>query len=95
MREQELDVRELPKPDKHPAVFRTYDGLAAGESFLLVNNHDPRHLREEFDTEHPAATAGNTSPRGQEPGGSGSESSHQPRCPASSATPRPPPVIPA
>lgn len=55
MPEQELDVRKLPKPEKHPAIFRTYDGLAAGELFVLVSNHDPRHLREEFDTEHPGS----------------------------------------
>ncbi|MBV7701597.1 DUF2249 domain-containing protein [Nocardia nova] len=49
----ELDVRELRKPDKHPAIFARFDALAAGESFVLVNNHYPRHLRDEFDVEHP------------------------------------------
>ncbi|GEL23974.1 hypothetical protein PSU4_29280 [Pseudonocardia sulfidoxydans NBRC 16205] len=49
----ELDVRPLRKPDKHPAIFRTYGELAVGESFVLVNNHDPRHLRDEFDADHP------------------------------------------
>jgi uncharacterized protein (DUF2249 family) len=49
----ELDVRTLRKPDKHPTIFRTYDDLDVGESFVLVNNHDPRHLRDEFDTDHP------------------------------------------
>ncbi|MFI2336749.1 DUF2249 domain-containing protein [Nocardia rhamnosiphila] len=49
----ELDVRELRKPDKHPAIFARFDALAAGESFVLVNNHYPRHLRAEFDVEHP------------------------------------------
>jgi uncharacterized protein (DUF2249 family)/quercetin dioxygenase-like cupin family protein len=53
----ELDVRALRKPDKHPAVFKAYDALAAGESFVLVNNHDPRHLREEFEAEHPGSYA--------------------------------------
>ncbi|HEX5497525.1 MAG TPA: DUF2249 domain-containing protein [Mycobacteriales bacterium] len=53
MPDQELDVRPLRKPDKHPAIFRTYDALAVGESFVLVNNHDPVHLREQFDTDHP------------------------------------------
>lgn len=57
MSDPELDVRPLRKPDKHPAIFRTYDCLAAGESFVLVNNHDPRHLREEFETEHPGSYA--------------------------------------
>ncbi len=55
MSDRELDVRPLPKPDKHPAIFRAYDALAVGESFLLVNNHDPRHLRDEFDAEHPGS----------------------------------------
>lgn len=50
---QELDVRPLRKPDKHPRIFQAFDGLAVGESFVLVNNHDPRHLREEFETDHP------------------------------------------
>ncbi|WP_051165612.1 DUF2249 domain-containing protein [Nocardia testacea] len=49
----ELDVREVRKPDKHPAIFARFDALAAGESFVLVNNHYPRHLRAEFDVEHP------------------------------------------
>ncbi|MBF6344790.1 DUF2249 domain-containing protein [Nocardia cyriacigeorgica] len=49
----ELDVRELRKPDKHPAIFARFDALAAGESFVLLNNHYPRHLRDEFDVEHP------------------------------------------
>lgn len=53
MPDQELDVRGLRKPDKHPTIFRTYDALSVGESFVLVNNHDPRHLRDEFDTDHP------------------------------------------
>ena len=51
MTEQELDVRPLRKPDKHPTIFATYDSLAVGEAFVLINNHDPRHLRDEFDTD--------------------------------------------
>lgn len=52
---QELDVRGLRKPDKHPTIFATYDALPAGASFVLVNDHDPRHLREEFQAEHPGS----------------------------------------
>ncbi|GAA4763580.1 DUF2249 domain-containing protein [Actinomycetospora chibensis] len=55
MATSELDVRSMRKPDKHPAIFQAFDALAVGESFVLVNNHDPRHLREEFDTEHPGS----------------------------------------
>jgi uncharacterized protein (DUF2249 family)/quercetin dioxygenase-like cupin family protein len=47
-----LDVRPLRKPDKHPTIFGVYDDLGRGESFVLVNNHDPVHLRDEFEVEH-------------------------------------------
>jgi hypothetical protein len=87
--DQELDVRALREPDKHPAIFRTYDALSVSESFVLVYNHDPKHLHEEFDNDHPAATAGNTSTRAPTHGGSGLASSPSPRSPASCAT-RPP-----
>lgn len=50
---QELDVRPLRKPDKHPTIFATYAELPVGGSFVLVNDHDPKHLRQEFETEHP------------------------------------------
>ncbi|MDD4865873.1 MAG: DUF2249 domain-containing protein [Mycobacterium sp.] len=52
MADNELDVRKLPKPDKHPTIFATYADLPVGGSFVLVNNHDPRHLREEFEAEY-------------------------------------------
>jgi uncharacterized protein (DUF2249 family)/quercetin dioxygenase-like cupin family protein len=51
----ELDVRALRKPDKHPTIFATYATLAVGESFVLVNNHDPKHLRDEFDADLPGS----------------------------------------
>lgn len=50
---EELDVRGLRKPDKHPRIFERFEALAVGESFVLVNNHEPVHLRAEFDTDHP------------------------------------------
>ncbi len=53
MANNELDVRQLRKPDKHPTIFASYAALGVGESFVLVNNHDPKHLRDEFDADHP------------------------------------------
>lgn len=44
----ELDVRHIPKPQRHPMIFARFDALAPGESFVLVNSHDPIHLRQEF-----------------------------------------------
>ena len=51
----ELDVRQIPKSQRHPMIFARFDALAAGESFVLVNNHDPIHLREEFARDRPGA----------------------------------------
>jgi len=48
----ELDVRGMRKPDKHPTIFATYATLPVGGSFVLVNDHDPQHLREEFEADH-------------------------------------------
>jgi formiminotetrahydrofolate cyclodeaminase/uncharacterized protein (DUF2249 family)/quercetin dioxygenase-like cupin family protein len=55
MADQQLDVRSLRKPDKHPAIFRAYAAVPVGESLVLVNDHDPRHLRDEFELEHPGS----------------------------------------
>jgi len=55
MADSELDVRQLRKPDKHPTIFSTYAALPVGGSFVLVNNHDPKHLRAEFDADHPGS----------------------------------------
>ena len=49
----ELDVRPMRKPDKHPAIFAAYDALPVGGSFVLVNDHEPKHLRDEFEIDHP------------------------------------------
>lgn len=48
----ELDARGFPKPERHPAIFAAYAKLPVGGSFILVNDHDPQHLREEFDADH-------------------------------------------
>lgn len=53
MSDRELDVRGLPKPEKHPTIFKAYADLAVGEALVLVNDHDPRHLRDEFEVEYP------------------------------------------
>ncbi len=53
MGNHELDVRPLRKPDKHPAIFQAYAAVPVGESVVLVNDHDPRHLRDEFEVEYP------------------------------------------
>ena len=49
----ELDVRVIPPRDKHPTIFRAFEGLKKGESMILINDHDPRPLRYQLDAEHP------------------------------------------
>lgn len=48
-----VDVRDIPHGQRHPRIFTRFARLAAGESFVLVNNHDPKPLRREFDAAHP------------------------------------------
>jgi uncharacterized protein (DUF2249 family) len=55
----DLDVRRVPKPQRHPLIFDRFADLAAGETFVLINSHDPQHLREEFERDHPGEFAWN------------------------------------
>ncbi|WNM32800.1 DUF2249 domain-containing protein [Streptomyces sp. Li-HN-5-11] len=48
-----VDVREIPHGRRHPRIFTRFARLTAGESFILVNNHDPKPLRREFEATHP------------------------------------------
>jgi uncharacterized protein (DUF2249 family) len=43
-----LDVRQIPPPQRHPMIFQTFDDLASGQSFILVNDHDPKALYYQF-----------------------------------------------
>jgi uncharacterized protein (DUF2249 family)/quercetin dioxygenase-like cupin family protein len=53
----ELDVRGMRKPDKHPTIFKAYADLEVGASFVLINDHDPQHLHEEFEVDHAGSYA--------------------------------------
>jgi len=48
---KQLDIRPVAPREKHPVIFKTFDALAAGESFELVNDHDPKPLYYQFDAE--------------------------------------------
>ena len=47
-----LDVREMAPKERHPMIFNTFKGLEAGESFILVNDHEPKPLLYQFQAEH-------------------------------------------
>lgn len=46
-----LDIRALPPVQRHPLIFATFEALAADESFVLVNDHDPKPLFYQFQAE--------------------------------------------
>jgi uncharacterized protein (DUF2249 family) len=50
-----LDVRSIPPRDKHATIFRTFDALEPGETFTLVNDHDPVPLHYQFQTQRTGA----------------------------------------
>ena len=50
--EPELDVRSLPPAQRHESIFTAYQALAPGSGFLLINDHDPKPLRYQFEAEH-------------------------------------------
>ena len=49
----ESDVRSIQPRDRHPQIFRLFDSLGSGESFQLVNDHDPKPLFYQFLHERP------------------------------------------
>jgi uncharacterized protein (DUF2249 family)/hemerythrin-like domain-containing protein len=47
-----LDVRTIPPRGRHELIFATFDALAPGPAFVLVNDHDPKPLFYQFSAEH-------------------------------------------
>jgi uncharacterized protein (DUF2249 family) len=50
--EFELDVRTLADGQRHESIFAAYNDLVPGETFVLVNDHDPKSLRYQFEAQH-------------------------------------------
>lgn len=48
-----LDARIYEPKDKHPMIFKTFEGLVSGEKMELINDHDPRPLHYQFIMEFP------------------------------------------
>jgi uncharacterized protein (DUF2249 family) len=51
--EPELDVRDLAPAQHHETISAAYDDLAPGQGFILINDHDPRPLRYQFEAQCP------------------------------------------
>ena len=39
-----VDAREYEPRDKHPTIFKAFEGLKKGEKMELINDHDPKPL---------------------------------------------------
>lgn len=50
--EATLDVRHMAPAQRHESIFATYGTLGPGAGFVLVNDHDPKPLRYQFEAEH-------------------------------------------
>ena len=50
---QQLDVRDLAPPQRHSLIFATCGKLSVGGAIVLVNDHDPKPLRYQFEAESP------------------------------------------
>ena len=48
-----IDVRTVPPPQRHPLIFGTFDELAPGQAFEIVNDHDPVPLYFQFEQTRP------------------------------------------
>lgn len=46
-----LDVRKMEPRERHPLIFSTFDALEAGQTLLLVNDHDPKPLYYQIEAE--------------------------------------------
>lgn len=49
----QIDVRELACEQRFSLVFSTFESLAAGKAMELINDHDPKPLRNVFQARHP------------------------------------------
>ena len=48
-----IDVRAINPRERHALIFGRFDALAPGQLLQLVNDHDPRPLRYQFDSRSP------------------------------------------
>lgn len=48
-----IDVRPISPRERYPLLIHTFDDLAAGESFELVNDQDAKQLYYQFMAERP------------------------------------------
>ena len=53
MGDADLDLRDVPPPERHPKIHDAFEALAPGETLTIVNDHEPKPLFYEFQAEVP------------------------------------------
>ena len=48
-----IDVRIVPPGQRHPRIFARAQALGVGESFTIINDHDPKPLHYQLQAEYP------------------------------------------
>ena len=47
-----LDLRPMPAQERFEKIFQVWNNLKSGETLKIINDHDPRPLRNHFATNH-------------------------------------------
>ena len=48
----ELDLRKIMPFERHELIFQKWDALKPGETLKIINDHDPKPLRYQFEAEY-------------------------------------------
>jgi uncharacterized protein (DUF2249 family) len=51
-RGMELDLRPIMPFERHQKIFQMWDALKSGETLKIINDHDPKPLRYQFEAEY-------------------------------------------
>ena len=62
----EIDVRSLVPRQRHATIFDLVGRLEPGNSFVLINDHDPKPLYYQLEAEHPGSFSWTYLERGPE-----------------------------
>uniref|UniRef100_UPI000B066671 DUF2249 domain-containing protein n=1 Tax=Arthrobacter sp. JCM 19049 TaxID=1460643 RepID=UPI000B066671 len=66
---QTIDVRQIPKPQRHARIFELFARLQTGEQLVLLADDEPQNLRREFERDQPAPLTGRPGPWTLDSGG--------------------------
>lgn len=47
-----LDLRQIPVFERHPRIFDAWERLGSEDTLRLINDHDPKPLRYQFEAEY-------------------------------------------